>query len=69
MNFKIIFVFVLVIAISITIDGQTLPEKQKIEDFEYLFKILKENYPYFGVLEREKGIKWLDNKDEYLKRN
>ena len=47
--------------------AQTLSEKQKIEDFEYLYKILKENYPYFGVLEREQNIKWLDYKVDFEK--
>lgn len=32
-----------------------LSQKQMIEDIEYLYKTLKENYPYFGVAKR-KGI-------------
>jgi len=45
--------------------AQTLSEKQKMEDFEYLYQTLKDNYPYFGVLEREQGIKWLDYKTDF----
>jgi len=47
--------------------AQTISEKQKIEDFEYLYKTLKDNYPYFGVLEREQNIKWLDYKTDFEK--
>ena len=46
-------------------NAQTLTEKQKMEDFEYLYKILQDNYPYFGVLEREHNYKWLDDKTDF----
>ncbi len=45
--------------------AQTLTEKQKLEDFEYLYQTLKSSYPYFDVLEREHGIKWLDYKTDF----
>lgn len=67
MNLKPIVTLIAVILLSVTVNGQTLTKQQKVEDFEYLYKILQENYPYFGVLERENGIKWLEHKDEYLK--
>lgn len=40
--------------------------QQKEQDFEYLYKTLKENYPYFGVLQRETGRDWLAGHDRYL---
>ena len=40
--------------------------EQKEQDFEYLCKTLKENYPYFGVLQRQTGRDWLANHDRYL---
>lgn len=45
-----------------------LTTRQKVKDFEYLYKILKENYPYFEVNKRENNIDWLANKEEYVKR-
>lgn len=43
-----------------------LTKEQKIEDFEYLYKIIKENYPFLEVNKRMNGIDWLANKDKYL---
>lgn len=43
-----------------------LTEEEKLEDFEYMYTILKENYPYFEVNKRLNGIDWLSNKDEYI---
>lgn len=40
--------------------------QQKEQDFEYLYKTLRENYPYFGVLQRETGRDWLAGHDRYL---
>lgn len=45
-----------------------LTEKEKLEDFEYMYTILKENYPYFEVNKRLNGIDWLSKKDEYIDR-
>lgn len=45
-----------------------LTQKEKLEDFEYMYKILKENYPYFGVSKRLNGIDWLASKDQYISR-
>lgn len=45
-----------------------LTQKEKLEDFEYMYTILKENYPYFEVNKRQNGIDWLANKDEYISR-
>jgi len=45
-----------------------LTEEEKLEDFEYMYTILKENYPYFEVNKRLNGIDWLSKKDEYIDR-
>lgn len=39
--------------------------KLKIQDFENLYTILEENYPFFKVNERVYGIDWLANKRKY----
>lgn len=52
---------------SATNDVQ-LTEVEKLEDFEYMYTILEENYPYFEVNKRLNGIDWLSKKDEYIDR-
>lgn len=46
-------------------NGQ-LTEQEKLDDFEYMYKILKENYPFFEVNKRLSGIDWLSKKDEFI---
>ncbi len=36
-----------------------------MQDFEYLYDVLEENYPFFKVNERLYGIDWLGNKRKY----
>ena len=43
-----------------------LTMEEKLEDFEYLYKVIGENYPYFEVKKRRYGINWLDYKDKFL---
>lgn len=43
-----------------------LTQAQKLADFEYMYDILRDNYPYFGVAKRE-GIDWLANHSAYRK--
>jgi len=45
-----------------------LSMEQKLEDFEYMYKVLEENYPFFEVNKRMNGIDWLANKDIYKNR-
>ena len=45
-----------------------LTMKEKLEDFESLYKVLEENYPFFEVNKRMNGIDWLANKDKYINR-
>jgi hemoglobin-like flavoprotein len=40
-------------------------KEEKLEDFNYLYNILKENYPYFEVLKRKYGYDWLAQKEEF----
>lgn len=43
-----------------------LTTEQKISDFEGLYKVLEENYPFFEVNKRMHGIDWLANKNKYI---
>lgn len=43
-----------------------LTQKDKSDDFEYMYTILKENYPFFEVNKRVNGIDWLGKKNEYI---
>lgn len=45
-----------------------LTAEQKVADFEYLYGVLRDNYPFFGVAERKFGIDWLARHDEYVER-
>lgn len=47
---------------------QSLTAEQKIADFEYLYAVLRDNYPFFGVAERKYGVDWLAKHDEYVER-
>ena len=48
--------------------AKTLTKEERVEDFNYLFNELKNNYPFFGVLKREDKIDFLKNYDKYLKK-
>ncbi len=45
-----------------------LSKAEMVADFEYLFKELKENYPFFEVLKRKYDIDFIKNHDIYLKK-
>lgn len=47
---------------------EQLTQKEKLEDFEYMYTILKENYPYFDVNRRITKVDWLAEKDWYISR-
>lgn len=49
-------------------EPKKLTKAEMVEDFEYLFAELKENYPFFGVLDRKYDIDFLANHDIYLAR-
>ncbi|WP_160671893.1 S41 family peptidase [Clostridium sp. C8-1-8] len=44
----------------------SLTQKQKLDDFEYMYNILKDNYPYFEVDKRLHNIDWLSKKAQYV---
>ena len=43
-----------------------LSTKEKIDDFNYMYNILKENYPYFEVNKRQNKVDWLNKKNDYI---
>lgn len=47
---------------------KNLTKAEMIGDFEYLFKELKESYPFFEVLKRKYDLDFLKNHDYYLKK-
>lgn len=47
---------------------EQLSTKQKLEDFDYLYNTMKQNYPFFEVKKRMLNYDWLGNKDEFRKR-
>lgn len=47
-------------------NNKQLTQKEKLDDFEYMYTILKENYPFFEVNRREYGTDWLLKKSEYI---
>ena len=53
---------------SIKISDGSLTMEQKLEDFEYLYNLFKDNYPFLEVNKRLNGIDWLANKDDYIKK-
>lgn len=42
-----------------------LTVEQRLEDFDYMWNIIEENYPFFEVNKRLNGEDWLANKEEY----
>lgn len=53
---------------SIVISNELLTTEQKLEDFEYLYNLFKENYPFLEVNKRINGVDWLANKKEYIQK-
>lgn len=65
----IILVFSLIVYMKTT-SGNTrlkpLTKEQKLEDFEYLYNFIAENYPFLKVNERVNGIDWLGEKEVFI---
>lgn len=53
-------------SIKTSIENKQLTQKQKLDDFEYMYTVLKDNYPYFEVNKRQNGVDWLSRKDKYI---
>ena len=68
MKIKNGLILLIILFIGNTSFGQTaqLTKEQKVKDFLYVYDILKDNYPFFGVRKRENGIDWLTKKKEYI---
>lgn len=47
-------------------DSVPLTMEEKLEDFEYLYKIISENYPFLKVNERLHGVNWLEEREKYI---
>ena len=51
-----------------TTNNAQLGTEQKLQDFDFLYRTLEENYPFFGVSKRQFNNDWLSKKDEYVER-
>lgn len=67
--------FLVIICISIILLGnftysqkKQLSEEEKIDDFKYVYNVIKTGYPYLDVNKRLNHIDWLENEDKYIKR-
>ena len=65
-------IFIGVMCISLVACSDTkakqLTEKEKIEDFEYMFKTIEEAYPYLEVNKRVNNVDWISSKEAYLEK-
>lgn len=48
--------------------SESLTMKEKIEDFKYLYNVIKENYPYLYIEKQQNHTNWLSLKNEYIDR-
>lgn len=53
---------------SINTSGDKLTKEEKVEDFQYMYDVIKESYPYLEVNKRVNGIDWLANREYYLEK-
>ncbi len=47
------------------IDPENMGVEERLEDFEYLYNFIDQNWPYHWVKERMHGFNWLDLKSEF----
>lgn len=66
----LIMIFLLVPIMSTGSYNKTnqLSIQEKVADFEYLYDVIKDGYPYLDVNERRNNIDWIGNKNKYLAR-
>ena len=50
------------------INPQDMGVEEFEEDFEYMYNLLEDNFPFFEMNERRMGYNWLDLKEVYLER-
>ncbi|KRQ87635.1 Peptidase family S41 [Caloramator mitchellensis] len=48
-------------------DLKELSSKEKLEDLDYLYNAIKNNYPYLEVSKRKTGYDWLKHKEDFDK--
>lgn len=53
------------ITVKVVNNKQELTTEQKLEDFNYMYNILKDNYPFFQVKKSIYGYDWLSHKEEF----
>nr|WP_286184218.1 S41 family peptidase [Clostridium sp. CCUG 7971] len=58
----------MLIGCSGTNEESQLSTKEKAEDFEYMYEVIKEGYPFLEVNKRLNNEDWLANKDKYLEK-
>ncbi|MDV3428372.1 MAG: S41 family peptidase [Bacillota bacterium] len=67
-----IFIYFTLLLFIFTLGGcktnkASLTQEEKIADFNYMYEVLKNNYPYFEVNKRlNGGLDWLSNKEDYV---
>lgn len=64
----LIVVFSLASCKSINNLENNLSKEEKVEDFQYMYDVIKESYPYLEVNKRVNNIDWLANKANYLEK-
>lgn len=64
----VVIISAVLIGCNSSIEQKQLTTKEKLEDFEYMYNIIKEEYPFLGVNKRVFNVDWLDNKEDYIKR-
>lgn len=64
----VVIMFVMLVGCSSTNEESQLSTKEKVEDFEYMYKVIKEGYPFLEVNKRLNNEDWLANKDKYLEK-
>ena len=45
--------------------GQQLTVEERVNDYTYLCSMLEENYPYFGILQRQHNFDWRKHQEDY----
>ena len=65
---RVTFIFLLFLLCVQCKSYSQLSTEQKIQDFEFLYQTLEENYPYFDAAKRQFNLDWLSNKEQYLEK-
>ena len=65
--------FVVVFSLCLTLSfsaltgctGQQLTAEERVNDYTYLCSMLDQNYPYFGILQRQHNFDWRKHQEDY----